>query len=204
MAILAVAALLALLLVVQLALPPLLQRRVEDRLTRAGGHAHVELGAVPAPRLLFKEGDSLKVRATGLVAAPADPTSTGTLADLDGFDSVDIQVVGMHVGPLTVARLTLQRASADQPYQATVQATVTGSALSTYLGGQLGGGIGGFLGGIAGSTMPGANVEIPIDLGATLLSDNGRVRATSVTGSVAGFPAGPLVEALAAALAGRF
>jgi hypothetical protein len=204
MAILAVAALLALLLVVQVALPPLLQRQVEDRLTRLGGHARVELGAVPSPRLLFKEGDSLKVRATGLVTPPADPTSTGTLSDIDGFDSVDIQVVGMQMGPLTIARLTLQRGDSGQAYQATVQATVTAAALSTFAGGQLGGGLGGFLGGLAGSAMPGANVEIPIDVGATLQSDNGRVHATSVTGSIAGLPAGPLVETLAAALAGRF
>jgi hypothetical protein len=205
MAILAVAAaLLILLTAIQLALPPILAKRVEHELTKHGGHARVHLSAVPAPRLLFKEGDSLKVRATGLVTQPPDPNSTGTLADLDGFDSVDIQVIGMHAGPLTISRLTLQRSNADQPYMATVQATVTGADLATYAGSQIGGGIGGFLGGLAGTAMPGSGTEIPIDLGATLVSDGGRVRATTVTGSVAGVPAGPLVEALAAALAGRF
>ncbi|MEA2430158.1 MAG: hypothetical protein QOI19_631 [Thermoleophilaceae bacterium] len=205
MAILAVAAaLLILLTAIQLALPPILAKRVEHELTKHGGHARVHLSAVPAPRLLFKEGDGLKVRATGLVTPPPDPNSTGTLADLDGFDSVDIQVIGMHTGPLTISRLTLQRSNADQPYAATVQATVTGADLATYAGSQIGGGIGGFLGGLAGTAMPGSGTEIPIDLGATLVSDGGRVRATTVTGSVAGVPAGPLVEALAAALAGRF
>jgi hypothetical protein len=204
MAILAVAAILLLLVVIQLALPPFLEHRAESQLTRHGGHARVELSALPSPRLLFKEGDSLKVRATGLVTPPLDPNGTGTLTDLDGFDSVDIQVIGMRMGPLTVARLTLERHNGDEPYYATVQGTVTGADLATYAGGQIGGGLGGFLGGIAGSAMPGATTEIPIDLGATLQSDNGRIRATTVTGSVAGVPAGPLVEALAAALAGRF
>jgi hypothetical protein len=205
MAILAVAAaLLILLTAIQLALPPIVAHRVESELTKHGGHARVHLSALPAPRLLFKEGDSLKVRATGLVTPAPDPSSTGTLSDLDGFDSVDIQVIGMHAGPLTISRLTLQRDDAQQPYRATVQATVTGADLAAYAGSAIGGGIGGFLGGLAGTAMPGSGTEIPIDLGATLVSDGGRVRATTVSGSVAGVPAGPFVEALAAALAGRF
>jgi hypothetical protein len=204
MVILTVAGLLALLVAVQVALPPLLARQAERQLTKHGGHAHVELSAIPAPRLLFKEGDSLKVRATGLVTPPVDPTSKSTLSDLDGFNHVDIQVVGMQMGPLTIARLTLQRDGGDAAYRATVQATVTAADLSTYAGGQIGGGLGGFLGGLAGSAMPGSAVPIPIDVDATLRSDEGRIRATQVNGSVAGFPAGPLVEALAAALAGRF
>jgi hypothetical protein len=207
MAILAVAAaLLILLTAIQLALPPILAHRVESELTKHGGHARVHLSAVPAPRLLFKEGDSLKVRATSIVTPPPGPSNDGggTLADLDGFDSVDIQVIGMHAGPLTISRLTLRREDPAQPYAATVQATVTGADLATYAGSQIGGGLGGFLGGLAGTAMPGSGTEIPIDLGATLVSDGGRIRATSVSGSVAGVPAGPFVEALAAALVGRF
>jgi hypothetical protein len=205
MVILAVALLLVVLAAIQLALPPLLARKVEDRLTQHGGSAHVTLSATPSPRLLFKEGDSLKVRATGLVTPPPDPGSDSAgLADLDGFDQVDIQVVGMRLGPITIARLTLERGTADEPYSASVQATVTGADLSTYAGGQLAGGLGGFLGGIAGSAMPGANLEIPIDLHAVLRSDSGRIRAVTVDGSVAGLPAGPFVEALLAALAVRF
>jgi hypothetical protein len=204
MAILTLAALGALLVAIQLALPRLIERKAEQRLTQHGGHARVHLNALPSLRLLFKEGDSLTVRATSLVTPPPDPTSANaSMEDLDGFDSVDIQVIGMHVGPLTIARLNLIRKTADEPYTATVQATVNGGDLATYAGGQIGGGLGGFLGGLAGSTMPGANVEIPIDLTAILRSNGGRINATSVSGSVAGFPAGPFVEALAAALASR-
>jgi hypothetical protein len=203
MTILALAALILLATAIQLALPPILERQAEKELTKHGGHATVDLQAFPSPRLLFKEGHRITIRASGLVTPPADPTSKGTLSDLDGFDEVDIQVVGMHVGPLTVARLTLTRHNADEPYSVRVQATTTAAAIATFAGGQLGGGIGGFLGGLAGSAMPGAGVDIPIDLDATLQSADGAVRTTSVNGSVAGLPAGPFVEAVTAALAGR-
>ena len=206
MAILAASAagLIILLAAVQLALPPILQHRVEQRLTKNGGHARVHLSALPAPRLLFKEGDSLEVRATGIVAPSANGNGNGGLTDLDGFDSVDIQVIGLHTGPLTISRLTLKRDDGAAPYTITVQATVTGAALASYAGTQIGGGLGGFLGGLAGTAMPGSGTEIPIDLTATLRSDGGSISATSVEGSIAGVPAGPFVEALAAALAGRF
>jgi hypothetical protein len=203
MVILAVAAFVALLVVVQLALPPLIERQAESKLTQHGGTARVELSAFPSPRLLFGEGTSLKVRASGIATGPVDPNSTATLGDLDGFGSVDVQVIGMRTGPLTISRLTLQR-SGDQAYRATVQATVTGAELSAYAGQQLGGGLGGFLGGMAGGMMPGSGAPIPIDFEAVLQSDGGRARAVTVNGSIAGLPAGPLVEALAAALAGRF
>jgi hypothetical protein len=207
MAILALAAvgLIVLLTAIQLVLPAIVEKRVEHELTKDGGHARVHLSALPAPRLLFKEGDSLKVRATGLVTnGNGNADGNGGLSDLDGFDSVDVQVIGMHAGPLTISRLTLERHDAGQPYTATVQATVTGSALAIYAGSQIGGGLGGFLGGLAGTAMPGSGTEIPIDLTATLESTGGRINATSVNGSIAGVPAGPFVEALAAALAGRF
>jgi hypothetical protein len=197
----AAAALFILIAAIQLALPAIVEKRVERELTRDGGHARVHLSALPAPRLLFKEGDSLKVRASGLVT---NGDGNGGLSDLDGFDSVDIQVIGLHAGPLTISRLTLTRQDAVQPYIATVQATVTGAALASYAGGHIGGGLGSFLGGLAGTAMPGSGTEIPVDLTASLESDGGRINATGVAGSVAGLPAGPFVEALAAALAARF
>lgn len=192
------------LVAIQFGLPPIVEHRVADELTKNGGHARVHLSALPAPRLLFREGDSLKVRASGIVTPEAGGNGNGGLSDLDGFDSVDIQVIGLHTGPLTISRLTLRRPNAGEAYTVTVQATVTGVALASYAGRQLGGGLGGFLGGVAGTAMPGSGTEIPIDLTATLESDNGRISATSVEGNIAGVPAGPFVEALAAALASRF
>jgi hypothetical protein len=203
-AILAVAAVLVLLVVVQFALPPLAERRAEKRLTEGGGHAKVELSALPSARLLFGEGDSLRVRASDLAAPLPDPGSKKTLSDLDGFGKVDIQVTNMHMGPFRVDRLTLVRDRSDGPYRTTIAATVTGAELSSFAGRTLAGGLGGFLGGIAGGVMPGAQAEIPIALDAVLRSQDGRAQAVAVNGSVAGVPAGPLVELFAAALAGRF
>src|SRR3954463_1349181 len=103
MAILALAALTAVLaLTIQLGLPRLVERKAEQRLTRHGGHARVHLRAFPVTRLLRKRGDSLVVRASGLVAAGSedgdrDAGTTGGrgLHELDGFTHVDIQVIGV-------------------------------------------------------------------------------------------------------------
>src|SRR4051812_20386600 len=163
MAILAVvaASLFIVLIAIQFVLPPIVAHRVESELTKHGGHARVHLFALPAPRLLFKEGDSLTVRATGIVTPGTNADGNGGLSDLDGFDSVDIQVIGLHAGPLTISRLTLKRHDAGHPYIATVQATVSGAALASYAGSQIGGGLGGFLGGLAGNPAPGAGHKDP-------------------------------------------
>jgi hypothetical protein len=202
--ILALAVLALLLVALELAVPPLAERRVEGRLTEHGGSARVDLSAFPSPRLLFREGDRVRVRASGIATPPIDPARPSTLGELDGFDEVDVRATDMRAGPFRVALLTLERGDGESAYRATVRATVTGAALSAFAGRQLGGGIGGFLGGIAGGAMPGARAEIPIDLRAVLRSDGGRARAVTVDGSVAGLPAGPLVELLTTALAGRF
>jgi hypothetical protein len=213
MAFLIVAAALVLLVAIQLGLPRLIARHVAARLTEHGGHARVKLTARPSPLLLLKRGDLLHVRATGLTTGPPEPQANttrgsgggqGGLSDLDGFREVDIQVVGVAIGPFQIARLTLVRDRADAPYTATVQATLTGAELSAFAGRWLGGGIGGFLGGIGGGMVPGSGLEIPVDVEAVLRSEDGRVRATAVRGNVAGLPAGPFVEALATALAVRF
>ena len=137
---------------------------------------------------------------------PPDPTSTkGTLSDLDGFDKVDIQVVGMHVGPLTVARLTLERDERRRPYarQACRPPSPALDRSATFAGGQIGGGLGGFLGGIAGSAMPGAERRDPHRPRRRAAQRRAAApRAVARDGSVAGLPAGPFVEALLTALAG--
>jgi hypothetical protein len=176
MAILAVAALIVVLgaVALQLGLPRLAERAAAQRLTRGGGHARVHLRAFPATKLLRKRGDSLVVKASGLVAAKGEGNGNGGgLQHLDGFAHVDIQVVGVQLGPLSISRVRLIRDGPGNPYEANVQATVTAAS-------------------------------IPLDVSATLVNESGRTRATRVSGSLAGFPAGPLVEALTAALAARF
>jgi LmeA-like phospholipid-binding len=191
MAILAVAALIAVLAVaIQLGLPRLAERKAAQRLTEGGGHARVHVKAFPATDLLRKRGDSLVVKASGLVAAGGE-RGGGGLEDLDGFTHVDIQVIGVRLGPLTISRFHLNREVLGEPYQVTVQATVTPEDMARYAGGR----VGGFLT----AALVGAGTEIPLDVEAIL----GRDGATAVRGSVAGLPAGPLVEALVAGLASR-
>ena len=175
MAIVAVAAILILLAAFELALPRVLERILAGHLTKHGGHARVELRAFPSPRLLRREGDSIKVRASGLVARPAEADaakqSNNGLSDLDGFTTVDIQVVGIRLGPLDIARLTLVR-DGDEPYHARAEGSLSGT-------------------------------PIPVDVTADIESDEGRPRATRITGSVAGLPAGAFVELITAAIASR-
>ena len=203
-AILAAAALLLLLVAVQLVLPGLVARRIEDHLTAKGGTAQVDLSAFPSIRLLFREGARIKVRAHGIETPLGELRRNDALNDLDGFDEVDVRTSGSRIGPFEVGLLTLTKHDGEGTYSARIEATVTGGELSAYAGRQLGGGLGGFLGGLAGGAFPGSATEIPIDIRAVLRSDDGRARAVAVSGSVAGIPAGPLVEALASALAGRF
>src|SRR3954454_6032053 len=58
------AVLLAVLVILQFALPPFAEHRVENRLTEHGGKADVSLSAFPALRLLFGSGKDLSVDAT--------------------------------------------------------------------------------------------------------------------------------------------
>jgi hypothetical protein len=99
--------------------------------------------------------------------------------------------------------VSLERDGGDAPYRVAVHGTVTARELATFGAGQIGGGLGGFLGGLMGGALPFGDDPVPIDLDAVVRSEDGRPRAVTVHGTVAGVPAGPLVEALALALAGR-
>ena len=168
MAIAAVAGLLILLAASELVLPRVLERYLAKRLTESGGHARVHLRAFPAARLLMKRGTELRVRASGLKAgARADSDGEGGLSRLDGFENVDIQVVGVRLGPLDVSRLTLLRGG-HEPYRVRAEGSVRGTPL-------------------------------PVDVTAVIEHDG----ATSISGSVAGLPAGVLVDFIVAALASR-
>jgi hypothetical protein len=158
----------------QLIAPRIAAREIEKRLTKGGGSAHAKVHAIPWPRLIFTEGDSVEVKANG-IALPVISPNEPVLKDLDGFNRVDIQVTSSSVGPMEVTSLTLQRDGG--PYELSVQ------------------------GGVA---VPFTGEKVPIDLQAVLRSDGGRPRTVTAHGTVAGFPAGPLVEALAQALVGRF
>jgi hypothetical protein len=201
--IVAVAALFVLAVAGQPIAPRIASRQIEKRLTKGGGSAHAVVHAAPWPRLLFKEGDSLNVQASGIAFPLISPTST-VLKDLDGFDDVSIHATDSTAGPFRLTRVSLERKGGDSSYQATVTGTITARDLATFSGSLMGGSLGGFLSGLAGGGLPFGDQPLPIDLQAVLRSDGGKPRAVTAQGTVAGLPAGPFVEALAQALAGRF
>jgi hypothetical protein len=190
------------LVVMQFALPAYLEGRVEDRVTERGGTANVDLSALPAARLLFKDGDRLELRGSGY-DFPLDDPGTDVFDEVDGFDEVEIDVTNFTVGPFDVERFRLERGDGDEAYEMEVAASATAVDLAGYAGEQLGGPLGGFLGRFGGDFLPASGEAIPVDLEATLESEGGQVRAREVDGTVAGVPAGPLAEALAGAVAAR-
>ena len=76
-------------------LPPYLEGRVEDRLEEHGGHADVELSAVPAIRLLAGHGDRLEITGSGLeVDEGKRRRDTGEDGVVVGFLLLGVQLAG--------------------------------------------------------------------------------------------------------------
>ena len=167
----------------QLALPPLLEGRVASRLERDGGKADVSLSAFPAVRMLFSDGKSLEVNGRDL-RLPGEPEG-GELDRIDGFDEVRIALDDTQAGPLAIERFRLTREDGESDYDMELAAVANPRDLGRILGGALGElGAGALLG----------NADVPVNLTATVRSEDGEARALGVQGSVAGIPAGPLAE----------
>src|SRR5688572_23312556 len=82
----------------QLLVPALGEREVEARLTENGGDAEVKLGAVPALRLLFDDGERFEVNASEL---ELDLDERERVFDrLDGFSVVEITIADSLAGPI--------------------------------------------------------------------------------------------------------
>jgi hypothetical protein len=192
-----------LLVLSQLLLPPFLQGKVADRLTKDGGHADVTLKAFPALTLLAHSGHEAKVRADRVTL---DLTAAGDkpLHELDGFAKVDFEATSSTAGPFRVNELVLRRASRHAPYTTSLDASATGRDLATYAGGSIAGPLGGFLGGLAAGVTPLSDARVPVHVNATIESDGGAPRVEAANGTIAGLPAGPLLEALAVAVGTRF
>jgi hypothetical protein len=191
---------LALLLVVsQLVLPGIAERRAKDRLERDGGTAKVSVSALPAARLLFDDGDSLKVRGSGL---DLDPESRGReLERMDGFDEVDVELDRLRTGPLHVSSFTMRRAEGKSDYRTRVSGTTSAAEVGSFLGSQAGGAFGGLLGSLAGGSLPGGGAQLPVEVDAVIASNDGEVEVRSASGTVAGISADPLVQLVVAAVA---
>ncbi len=185
----------------QILIPSLGERRIESRLTENGGSADVTLGAFPAGRLLFSDGERFEVTAHDL---DLDLDRREQVFDhLDGFTIVDVSIADSKAGPFDLADFELQR-DGEGPYTLTTTARTSPSALVDY--------------GVEGLQLPGGDLasmalqlfgidtdfEIPLDLDMQLTSDDGRIQVVSGGGTVAGVPTGPLAELLTTAIVVQF
>lgn len=194
------AAVLLLLVVSQLFLAGLGERALEERLTKNGGIADVELSAFPAARLLWGKGTRIAVEASGLDLDLADSENDSEVFDdLDRFDNVEIRVDESKAGPFKLTSLILARHGLDQTYSLDVRGSASAADLARYgidRGGLPGSGI---VGTILDFTGIGG-ADIPVTLDMELDSDGGQIEVVSGGGEIAGFPTGPLAELVTKAI----
>ena len=181
----------------QILIPDIGERRVEERLTEGGGTADVTLGAVPAVRLLFGDGERFEVDASDLDLELG--REDRVFDDLDGFSIVDVSIQNSHAGPFDLDSFQLER-DGEGPYRMTATGTTTPDELVDY--------------GVEGLSLPGGSifdaaaellgidttVTLPVDLDMQLTSDDGRIRVVSGDGDIGGIPTGPLAELLTSAI----
>jgi hypothetical protein len=196
-AILAMAGLLA---ASQLVIPPLVEERLEGRLTEAGGRANVSVSAFPAARLLFDDGERISVTGNGLDLALTEPG--GDVFDrLDGFERVDVGLRDVHAGPFAVSSFELAKEGGSAPYRLVSRADTTPAALARYGADRLGMPGGRLLGFVTQRAL--GDRPIPVALDLELESEHGRVVVVDGGGTVAGYPAGPLAELITSAVVVR-
>jgi hypothetical protein len=166
----------------------------------------VKVAALPATRLLRGRGDRLLVRgrglAIGLAGAAGEEAERAGLQALDGFDVVDVELQHFQAGPFAVGALVLSRGHGES-YAFAMRGTVPAADL-VRLADELVGGLraGPVVGAVAGGlALTGREVSVSVQL--ELLSEAGGLRVGAGGGTVAGYPAGPIATAVAAAVARR-
>ena len=112
-------------LLVQLALPPYLEGRVEQRLEAGGGSAKVSIGATPAILLLAGRGHSFEAEGSGLRFGRGDRRES-PFDRLDGFERVGVQLTDLDAGRFQVERFELSRAGRGAAYHLSLQASTPG------------------------------------------------------------------------------
>jgi hypothetical protein len=181
----------------QVLIPGIAAHEVENRLTERGGSAEVSVGAIPALRLLFGDGERLEIDGRDL-DLPLEQ-NLRVFDKLDGFGIVDVAIANSKAGPFDLDNLTLTRTSSG-PYHLVTRGQTTAADLVDY--------------GIGGVTLPGESLfdavlgvvfgptdtSIPVSLDMQLASDDGRVRVLSGDATIAGLPAGPLAELITSAI----
>lgn len=180
----------------QILIPNLGERRLEDRLTGDGGQAEATMGAFPAARLLFSDGERFELDARDLDLDLDREPGGSVLERLDGFAMVEITIEDSRAGPFELESFELSR-DHDGPYRLLSSGETTATALADYgleavevPGESLADLI---LGELLGEDAEGA---VPVELDLELRSEGGGVEVVSGDGAVAGFETGPLAELL--------
>lgn len=201
------AVLLLIVIAVQISIPRVAAARIRSRLVEGGGVAEVRIAAFPAIRLLRAEGDRLVVRGRGLEIGLArgggDGESTSGISTLDGFADVDIELTDFRTGPFAIDALVLTR-SGSGSYAMATRGSIDGADLVRLGEGALRGfGVDALVGVVARGTAPLVARAVPISVEIELISSDLGLRVGTGGGSIAGYPAGPIATAIAAAVARR-
>lgn len=184
----------------QLFLPGIGERRIEDRLTERGGDADVSLSATPAARLLLGDGDRIEVTGSDL-ELELETDEPEVFAHLDGFAEVNVELSDFRAGPFDVSSFELSR-EGDGPYSVRSTSSTTAADLVDFGADTLGLAGGSLLRYLAGRAPLGTRA-IPISVDMEMESDDGQIRVLAGSGTVAGYPTGPLAELITAAIVVR-
>lgn len=185
--------------VAQVVIPQIAARRIARRLVEGGGEVEVTVKALPALKLLQRRGDRLRVEGRRLDIGMSK--EGGGLSSLDGFYEVSIHLAEFRTGPFEIRYFQLSRRGPG-PYVMRSVATTSGAGLIDY---------GGAATGIAGAPLlaslarqaPLGDRVFPIEVEVELASAEGLLTVVSGTGTIAGYPAGPIASSIAAAVARR-
>lgn len=187
----------AVLVAAQLLAPALVAGAVEKRLTAHGGSANVKISSFPAVRLLFGDGDRIDV--TGSAITVDLQEDNRVFERLDGFDEVVVDLSDVTAGPFDSQVFRLEKRSGEPDYMLALSSSVSAREFSGYAADQLGGPLGGLIDTFAG-TLPLPRGEIPVELDATVRSTPDGIELVGGTGTIAGVPATPIVEAIAGSI----
>jgi hypothetical protein len=187
------------LIATQIFLPRIGENQVEDRLTKDGGTATVNIDAVPAVRLLFDDGDKLEVRADD-VDIPLADLQGGSFKELDGFDEVDVRLAQSQVGPFFAEAVSITRGEGDDLYAFTFRGSTSAADVGDFALAGLPPLLRSALTALAGRA---GERELPIRLDVDLRSEGGSAKVVGGSGTVAGLPLGGFALGIAGAIINR-
>ena len=187
------------LIATQIFLPRIGENQVEDRLTKDGGTASVNIDAVPALRLLFDDGDKLEVRAEE-VQIPIEDLQGGSFKELDGFDEVDVRLARSQVGPFYAQDVSITRGEGDDLYAFNYRGSTSAADVGEFALAGLPPLLRSALTALAGRA---GDRELPIRLDVDLRSEGGRARVVAGTGTFAGLPLSGFALGIAGAIISR-